>query len=303
MACSVDELLAEKTRALYERTRPRDLYDVVYLLDNPPRLLRLEQAHRLFGQKCGVKGLSLPAASALFDMARNDEELRSEWANMLAHQLPDLPELDTVLARLPELLEWIERPAAPLPMSTLAAVPVRADEVRLDAPGIRYWGVGLPLETIRFAGANHLLVEFDYHGKHRSVEPYSLRRAGTGNLLLYGWELASQQIKAFKVAEMSGVQSSHTSFTPRYQIELTAVGEPMTTAASATGFPRSYPTSAGLSSPSRPLHRSGPIYVFQCSFCGKEFRHTANDPKLRKHKQPGGTWDCSGRHGYLVRID
>ncbi len=29
-----EELLAEKTRALFERTSPRDLYDVVYILDN-----------------------------------------------------------------------------------------------------------------------------------------------------------------------------------------------------------------------------------------------------------------------------
>lgn len=33
-AYSMEELLAEKTRALYERTRPRDLYDVVFLLEN-----------------------------------------------------------------------------------------------------------------------------------------------------------------------------------------------------------------------------------------------------------------------------
>lgn len=31
---SLEELLAEKTRALYERARPRDLYVVVYLLEN-----------------------------------------------------------------------------------------------------------------------------------------------------------------------------------------------------------------------------------------------------------------------------
>lgn len=31
---SLEELLSEKTRALYQRTRPRDLYDVVYLLEN-----------------------------------------------------------------------------------------------------------------------------------------------------------------------------------------------------------------------------------------------------------------------------
>ncbi len=77
---SLDELLAEKTRALYERTRPRDLYDVVYILDNPPDLLHLDQTHELFRLKCSAKALSTPTAQGLVEIARSDEELRSEWA-------------------------------------------------------------------------------------------------------------------------------------------------------------------------------------------------------------------------------
>ncbi|MGO8756609.1 MAG: nucleotidyl transferase AbiEii/AbiGii toxin family protein, partial [Terracidiphilus sp.] len=53
---SFHELLAEKARALCERTRPRDLYDVVYLLDNRGDTLDLEQVRELFK----LKGEEIP---------------------------------------------------------------------------------------------------------------------------------------------------------------------------------------------------------------------------------------------------
>ncbi len=42
---------------------------------------------------------------------RADAELRSEWSNMLAHQLPALPDLDGFLEKLPRLLAWLDPPA------------------------------------------------------------------------------------------------------------------------------------------------------------------------------------------------
>lgn len=52
LAYSLDELLAEKTRALYERTRPRDLYDVVFLLGNRADAFDFARIHELFRRKC-----------------------------------------------------------------------------------------------------------------------------------------------------------------------------------------------------------------------------------------------------------
>ncbi|MGA2186864.1 MAG: nucleotidyl transferase AbiEii/AbiGii toxin family protein [Bryobacteraceae bacterium] len=292
-AYSLDELLAEKTRALYERTRPRDLYDVVYILDNPPGDLHLERVNRIFGQKCIIKDLKLPTVGDLVQLAERDEELRSEWANMLAHQLPNLPQLTDLLVRLPRLIAWVEQPTAVLPDVALPGAPVGVGESSVIGPGIRYWGSGLPLEAIRFAGANRLLVEFDYHGRHRTVAPYSLRRAATGNLLLYAQEVNGEHIKAFKVAEMINVRSSRTAFNPRYRIELTASGPLSVPYSAASVLPRAYPRSHG---------RTGPTYVFRCPQCQKEFRHSKNDSSLRKHKNDYG-WDCRGRRGYYERTE
>jgi hypothetical protein len=112
---------------------------------------------------------------------------------MLDHQLPALPDLDNLLARLPGLLVWLDSAAQPLPESRLAPVLIPAGSVPVVGPGIQYWGSSSPPEAIRFAGSNRLLIEFAYHGVHRLVEPYNIRRAQTGNVLL---SLSSRQDRA-----------------------------------------------------------------------------------------------------------
>jgi predicted nucleotidyltransferase component of viral defense system len=81
-AYSFNELLAEKTRALLERSRPRDLYDIVHLIENAPSDLDFNAVHTLFRQKCGSKNISVPSSGALVAAVSGDAELRSEWANM-----------------------------------------------------------------------------------------------------------------------------------------------------------------------------------------------------------------------------
>jgi predicted nucleotidyltransferase component of viral defense system len=67
---SFEELLAEKTRALLERSRPRDLYDVVHLLENAPSDLDLVEVRRLFAEKCSGKGITVPSSAELMAAAR-----------------------------------------------------------------------------------------------------------------------------------------------------------------------------------------------------------------------------------------
>lgn len=300
---SLPELFAEKTRALFERTRPRDLYDLVYILENQIGLVDLGAVRRLFANKCRTKGFEPPASSAFAAQIKGSEELRSEWENMLAHQLPELRPLNPLLQRLEELLKWIEVSAAP-PAVAMAAVPLGRNEEVFAPAGLRYWGAGLPLETIRFAGANRLILEFGYKGRRRLVEPYSLRRATTGNLLLYAWEQASAHMKAFNVANMHDVRTTRTPFTPRYRVEFVAAG-PLSIPASPSGSTQR-PRAVRRARPparARKSVRGGPAHVFRCPYCQKLFRRSSNNPRLRAHKGQFGDVDCPGRTGYLVRIE
>jgi len=218
---TIDELFAEKLRALLERTRPRDLYDVVFILENRPGDLNLSRVRELLREKCGVKGIPAPSAESLLDAVRGSAELRTEWGNMLAHQLPELPPIEAYLTRAEALFGWIDGPeAAPV---VLGEIPILAGQEIVTAAGIQYWGSGSHIEASRFAGTNRLKIEFTYKGIRRTAEPYSLRRAtGTGNLLLYAWEDGETHIKAFDADRMSDVRATGIPFTPRYRVEFAA---------------------------------------------------------------------------------
>jgi predicted nucleotidyltransferase component of viral defense system len=292
---SLEELLAEKTRALWERTRPRDAYDVVFLLDNHAADLDLDQAREFFALKCRAKDFEPPASADLASRVRDDAELQAEWANMLAHQLPQLAPADGIIARITGgLLEWLDR-LPPAPRIRLQPVAASAGGMPLAAPAVRFWGTdaGPGLERIRFAGANRLYVEFDYNQKHRVVEPYSLRRARAGNVLLYAWELAAGHIKAFDLGKIANLRVGSTSFSPRYAIDLgliAPVAERRHSGSPRAGRPRGGPRrrSRGIS------------HVYQCVVCGRRFRHSRFDSSLGPHKDKQG-YPCAGRVGIFVR--
>jgi predicted nucleotidyltransferase component of viral defense system len=218
-----EELFAEKVRALVERTRPRDLYDIVFILENRAGETDLQSVRDVYERKCTTKGLAVARSAEIVALAGQAGELRSEWENMLAHQLPALPPLDGVLSRLGPLLGWVDlMPPAPAPALPSVVVEIGSE---LVAPlGVTFWGGASQIEGIRFAGASRLLVEFTYHARRRVVEPYSLRRARTGNLLLYGWEQSAGHIKAFNVAEIRDARATRTPFSPRFAVELAAGG-------------------------------------------------------------------------------
>lgn len=219
-AYSLEEVLAEKTRALYDRTRPRDLYDVVHILENYSAAIDLNKVLTIFQEKCQAKSFPIPTASELLDIVQKSEELRSEWQNMLGHQLPYLPDIDAMIADLPKLIAWVDKPTAPL--KKRASLPTKKGERLVAPPSIQYWGGQSAIELIRFAGTNRMVIEFMYHGTKRRAEPYSFRQPATGNLLLYAWEIGSH-IKAFKVDEISDLQVAADHFSPRYTVELTSV--------------------------------------------------------------------------------
>lgn len=237
------EILAEKIRALFERSgRARDVYDVVNVGRNLRTELSPDVIRELASKKFAFKALDPPTPDRI--LARVDSDvLASDWINALRHQLPVLPPVAAFLAGLREVLEWVMGVAAPGP--ALVAVPARRDEapvprVQFGRPlAVRALGRGAPagpgiwpdtvygskMDRVRYAARNRLLARVAYHGVTRLVEPYSLRMPGTGNLLLYVFELErgfgpGEGIKAFKVAELGDVQVTDRPFQPQYLVEL-----------------------------------------------------------------------------------
>ena len=299
-AYSIEELFAEKTRALLERTRPRDLYDVVQIVENHSGSIDFELAREFFHKKCAHKSVDPPGAAALGALVHESAELKADWDSMLAHQLQILPPIDSILGRVASVLSWLDAPA-PAPIGPpQAAAPVVVAQARkplgnlaqgtlVAPPSTTYWG-SAPIEQIRFAGANRLMVSFTYNGKHRLAEPYSLRRAAAGHVNLFAWVQGDSHIKQFKIDEIQGLRVTNDTFSPQYEIELTGSMIPSSRSGGSTGRAR------------RRSFKSGATYVYRCNTCGREFKHERNNSGLRPHQTTGG-FNCSGRRGFLERVD
>ena len=87
-----EEIFAEKIRALGERSRPRDLYDVINLFRHgefrPAAAVTLD----VLKQKCGFRHIQVPTLASL---SGTTEELLADWQAMLGHQLPVLPPFES----------------------------------------------------------------------------------------------------------------------------------------------------------------------------------------------------------------
>jgi predicted nucleotidyltransferase component of viral defense system len=215
---SFAELFAEKLRALGQRTRPRDLYDVVNLYRRADLREDRELVFAVLERKCDYKKVPVPTVEAV-TAADKVADLRADWDAMLAHQLPTLPPVGEFLAALEGLFAWL----AGEEVVRLEPVPAGREQLEptwTAPPTITRWPGGAPLEQIRFAGANHLLVELRYQGSTRVIEPYALRRSKAGNLLVYAIKAQTGEVRAYRVDRIEGVRVTNTAFVPRYAIEL-----------------------------------------------------------------------------------
>jgi predicted nucleotidyltransferase component of viral defense system len=299
------ELLAEKIRALSERLRPRDLYDVVFLsrldgLDIDPSLLR-----EVLEKKCVFKGLAMPTFDAL-ENNPSRAELEAEWKNMLGHQLPFLPPFEEYWSELPRVFGMISGVRREAPRE---AIPVQPDIDNSWRAPRRFRDIVSSswLETIRFAASNRLCVNLYYGGTMRLIEPYSLRRTKSGDILLYALKHQTGEIRGYRLDRIQGAEATRIAFVPRFAVELT----PSSLDLLSHGF--EVPGKAVGMIPRRPHVRAtrqisrvrpsfhGPKYIFRCSICQKRFTKKANDPKLNRHKGQSGM-ECSGRTGYLEEV-
>lgn len=285
---SFEEVFAEKIRAMGQRARPRDLYDIVNLFRRNDLRVYPDVIKHVLAEKCTAKGISVPTAADFQPGSPLMAELEADWSVMLAHQLPALPPLEGFVDELPVLFGWLD---GTVEFEALPPVPTGADEDSWSPPPTSAtWGMGIPLETIRFAAANHLLVNLRYDGSWRLIEPYSLRRTTAGRLLLHAERADGSGHRAYGVDKIAALEVTTNPFRPRYPIEFSAQGPLHAPLQSRSVSALSFGQISGRS------RRPGAIYRYRCIRCGKEFRHSRRDSSLRAHKDPSG-YPCSGRRG------
>lgn len=290
---SFDEVFAEKIRAMGERSRPRDLYDIINLfrrddLRGQPHLIR-----QVLVEKCQSKGVPVPVFATL-ETSPHRSDLENEWTNMLAHQLPQLPPFASFWEELPALFDWLE---GRYTQEELADMPTTREEAPDDswAPPatVWTWGAGIPVETIRFAAANRLCVDLGYDNSVRRIEPYAFRRTKAGMTLLCAVKVETRESRTYRLDRIQSIQVTDQPFRPVFRVEITGRGPlPMPQIARTT--------------PEQPFRAVSNIrgrrkvYIIKCHRCGKEFKRSKEDYVLRPHKGRGGR-PCHSTSGSLSR--
>lgn len=301
-----EEVFAEKIRALGERLRPRDLYDVVHLYRHDGTRQGRELILSTLERKCAFKGISVPTMESL-ESKPERAELETEWENMLGHQVPVLPPFEQFWQELPEIFEWLYRAVEKAAPAAMPAGRQVVDTAWHPPAMATAWRTSIPLEPIRFAAANRLCVQLNYvdangNWKRPVIEPYSLRRTREGNLLLYAVKHETGEDRSYRIDRIKSAEVTKIPFTPKYAIELTPTGPisapPISTRVREFGITETRPKSTSRR-PRSVTSSYSPKYVFQCNSCGKKFTHKTQDPKLNKHKDKYGN-PCPGRTGFLV---
>ena len=222
---------------------------------------------------------------------------------MLAHQLPALPPFEAFWGQLAVFFEWLSdrREVAMPPRYALG----RGEEViRVAAGGLRAAGLDAsrPLETVRFAAANHLCVDLDYRDEEgrrltRRIEAYSLLRTADGNVVLHAERSDGGGHRSYRVDRILDARVADQTFSPRFRIELTPIGAQAILPAQRRISPGRQTWLPSRRSPSQ----TGPHYVYQCTLCGKRFTRKRQDSRLGSHKDKSG-YPCAERAALFVNV-
>lgn len=98
---SLEEIMAEKIRSIFQRTRPRDLYDLWNLWYKVDRT----KVSAILPAKFKLKGIE----PDMMDLKERKDDFKNAWKNSLQHQLKVLPDFDMVYDEIIGHLEEIFR--------------------------------------------------------------------------------------------------------------------------------------------------------------------------------------------------
>lgn len=85
---ALEEILAEKIRSIFQRTRSRDLYDIGQLAGRVDR----DAVRSIVSRKCEYKEVRVDACA----LREKREQFAALWQVSLGHQIHDIPDFDAV---------------------------------------------------------------------------------------------------------------------------------------------------------------------------------------------------------------
>jgi predicted nucleotidyltransferase component of viral defense system len=285
----LEEALADKMKCLLQRRYAYDLFDLVYgafisrdIEVDRSELMRVFLRKTTFGASpAAARGLLLDLPVDLF---------RGYWHKVVT-PITSRFSFDEAITTL---RTGITDLFAPFGSGLGAAMAFYPSQLR---------------NLVLQAGADRKLMQLTYDGVTRIVEPYSLvfkrTQNGEANEYLYvydrtGGRRSGPGIKTLFHYKIQSLTLLKETFLPRFEVELAKAGD-----ISQSGYfvgTRGPRRPRATSTPTRSRRAAtGPRYVIQCSYCGKQFTRTRNTTVLNAHKDQWGS-PCSGRRGFLVTV-
>ncbi|MDP3564352.1 MAG: nucleotidyl transferase AbiEii/AbiGii toxin family protein [Methanoregula sp.] len=94
---ALEEIMVEKIRSLFQRSRSRDLYDLVQLADRVDRWV----VKSIIRRKCDAKGVVIDIAV----LAGKREHFKALWQVSLGHQMSGVPDFDESFEKMQDEIE------------------------------------------------------------------------------------------------------------------------------------------------------------------------------------------------------
>jgi predicted nucleotidyltransferase component of viral defense system len=219
----LEEILASKLTTLLFRHKAQDLFDLVYSIFFASEFpVSRAEVIRTFLKKSIYDPEARQARSQL--LALPFQIFRTLWSDLVM-PVSSRYEFDVAQSRFAQLIEEL--------FGLLE--PALAGGARISGqPIARSFGYGgsfvaAARHIIIEAGRARRMIEADYHGIRRLIEPYKLefkvrKKDNRGFEYFYGWDRTGGRasppgIKSFFSDELRAISMTDLPFTPRYQVE------------------------------------------------------------------------------------
>lgn len=210
---SLEEVLAEKLRSWIQRTRSRDLFDTVKIIQSGAVPISKRNILSTFLRKTIFKQIPVAGRDEML-FEPKFARISEDWDRTII-----CPPAAVIVAAT-AILFFKEFISGLFDTSLLQAVGASAMPSRRYSYNIRS-GVR---EAIIQAGKARQLIRMRYHGKDRDIEPYSFRykvtKEGYGSEYFYGFDRTrGQRIKMFFLHEIQSISILPHQYIPRWVVE------------------------------------------------------------------------------------
>ncbi len=210
---SLEEILAEKLRSWIQRTRSRDLFDIVKIIDSNAIPVSKTNILSTFFKKTIFKNVPIAGRDEMLYESKF-AEIEQSWQQTIICPSTAIIIASNAIALFRNFVTALFEPDI-LKAIGVAASPSKAYLYNIRS-GIR--------ETIIHAGRARQLIRMRYDNKDRDIEPYSFRfkitQKGYGAEYFYGYDRTrGQKIKMFFLHQIQSLSVLPEKYLPRWVVE------------------------------------------------------------------------------------